>query len=127
MLTVKVLLSIDDEESTSKVIQIALEMIAGWQVLIANSGAEGVVMAESHQPDAILLDVAMPVMDGLETLHRLQANPKTHHIPVIFLTCWPEFVNQRQLKQLGVKAMLVKPFDPLTLADRVESALAAIW
>ena len=126
MLTGKILLSIDDEESTSQVIQIALEMMAGWTVLIANSGAEGVVMAEAQQPDAILLDVEMPVMDGLATLHRLQTNPTTQHIPVILLTCWPEFVNQHQLGELGVKAVVAKPFDPLTLANRVEYALDGI-
>ena len=123
MSTDKILLSIDDEESISQVIQIALEMMAGWTVLIANSGVEGVAMAEAQQPDVILLDVEMPVMDGLETLQRLQANPTTQHIPVIFLTCKPDFVNQRQLSKLGAKAVIAKPFDPLTLANRVKYAL----
>lgn len=123
MSTGKLLLSIDDEESISKVIQIALEMMAGWTVLIAHSGVEGVVIAEAQQPDAILLDVEMPVMDGLETLQRLQANPITQHIPVIFLTCKPDFVNQRQLDKLGAKAVIAKPFDPLTLANWIEYVL----
>ncbi|MDJ0703943.1 MAG: response regulator [Leptolyngbyaceae cyanobacterium MO_188.B28] len=123
MATDKILLSIDDEESISQVIQIALEMMAGWTVLIAHSGVEGIMMAETQQPDVILLDVEMPVMDGLETLHKLQANPATQHIPVIFLTCKPDFVNHRQLGKLGAKAVIAKPFDPLTLAHRVEYAL----
>ena len=127
MSTGKILLSIDDDNSTSQVIQMTLEMMAGWTVLIANSGVEGVAMAETQQPDAILLDVEMPVMDGLETLHRLQANSITQHIPVILLTCWPELVNQRQMGELGVKGVITKPFDPLTLANRVEYTLDGIW
>ena len=123
MSTDKILLSIDDEESISQVIQIALEMMAGWTVLIAHSGVEGVVMAEAQQPDAILLDVEMPAIDGLETLQRLQANPTTQHIPVIFLTCRPDLVNRRRLSELGVKGVIAKPFDPLTLANWVEYAL----
>ncbi|MDJ0703593.1 MAG: response regulator [Leptolyngbyaceae cyanobacterium MO_188.B28] len=127
MSTGKILLSIEDDESTSQVIQLALEMMAGWTVLIANSGVEGVAMAETQQPDAILLDVAMPVINGLETLHRLQANPTTRHIPVILLTGFPALVNHRQRAELGVKGVIVKPFDPLRLAKGVESALAGIW
>ena len=123
MSTAKILLSIDDEESITKVIQIALEMIAGWKVLMANSGEEGVAMAETHQPNAILLDIEMPLMDGLETLQRLQANHTTQHIPVIFLTSWPDFINQRQLLDLGVKAVIAKPFDPLILSNQVECVL----
>ena len=123
MSTGKLLLSIDDEESITKVIQIALEMIAGWTVLMANSGEEGVAMAEAHQPNAILLDVEMPLMNGLDTLQRLQANPTTQHIPVIFLTSWPDFINQRQLLDLGVKALIAKPFDLLILSNQVECVL----
>lgn len=123
MSTGKILLSIDDEESISQVIQIALETMAGWTVLIAHSGVEGILAAEAQQPDAILLDVEMPIMNGLETLQRLQANPITRHIPVIFLTCKPGVVNHRQLGKLGVKAVIAKPFDPLTLANRVKYAL----
>ncbi|MDJ0705861.1 MAG: response regulator [Leptolyngbyaceae cyanobacterium MO_188.B28] len=127
MSTSKILLSIDDEESISKVIQVALEMMAGWTVLIANSGVEGITMAETQKPDAILLDVEMPVVDGLKTLHRLQENPLTQNIPVVFLTCWPHFVNQGELGKLGVKAVIEKPFDPLTLANLLECTLNGFW
>ena len=127
MSAIKILLSIDDEKSITKVIQIALEMMEGWTVLMANSGSEGVVMAETHQPDAILLDLERPLMDGLETLHHLQENPVTQHIPVIFITCCPGFVNRGQLSELGVQKVIAKPFDPLTLANRVEYALDGLW
>ena len=127
MPTDKILLSIDDEESISKVIQIALKLMAGWTVLIAKSGDEGVELAEVQQPDAILLDVDMPEMSGLETLHRLQANPITHHIPVIFLTCRPDFVNQCQVRELGKQAAIANPFDPLSLANLVEHTLDRGW
>ena len=127
MPTDKILLSIDDEESISKVIQMALKLMAGWTVLIAKSGVEGVEMAEVQQPDAILLDVDLPEMSGFETLHRLQANPATHHIPVIFLTCRPDFVNQRQMGELGEQAAIANPFDPLSLANLVEYTLDGVW
>lgn len=76
----KTLLSIDDDTCTLHVIRIALEAIAGWQIMTAHNGHEGLAMAAAQLPDAILLDLEMPLMTGIETLHELKTNPATQHM-----------------------------------------------
>lgn len=85
-MTVKKILVVDNEEYIQEVTKICLETVAGWEVLTAGSGHEGILKAEAHQPDAILLDVMMPDMDGFTTFEQLQANRATQTIPVILLT-----------------------------------------
>ena len=70
MLTKRILV-IDDEELIQEVIQGSLEDVGGWEVLLARSGREGLLIAASQRLDAILLDVSMPEMDGVETLQKL--------------------------------------------------------
>ena len=89
----------------------------------ANSGAQGLARAIEHQPDAILLDVMMPGMDGPSTFRELRKNPATSHIPVLLLTAKVQSSDQRRFADLGVEAILFKPFDPLTLSDQICSVL----
>lgn len=100
-----------------------LEMMAGWEVRTASSGEEALAMAAAHPPDAILLDVMMPVMDGPATLARLRAEPATAGVPVVFLTAKAQAADQRRLAEMGAAGVLAKPFDPMTLADQVSRTL----
>ncbi len=84
---------------------------------------EGVQQARATQPDAILLDVMMPDMDGPATLAALRADPETRDIPVVFLTAKIQSAERTRLAELGPAGILSKPFDPLTLATQVASAL----
>jgi CheY-like chemotaxis protein len=118
------ILIIDDEELIRVSTQLCLEMTSDWEVLTASSGREGLVKAETQQPNAILLDVMMPDMDGLTTLEHLQANPATQHIPVFLLTAKAQPAEQRQFAKLGVTAVITKPFEPLQLAEQIAEALA---
>ena len=97
----KRILLIDDEETIQEVVQLGIEIEAGWQVAIASSGLEGINLAQTQQPDAILLDVMMPDMDGLSTLSSLKANAKTRSIPVIFLTAKTQAAEKDQLQYFG--------------------------
>lgn len=117
------ILVIDDEDDIREVAQLCLEMVAGWEVLTAGSGSEGLAKAEAEQPDAILLDVMMPDMDGLATFQKLQANPATQHIPVILLTAKVQSADRHRFAEAGVTAMIAKPFNPLNLADQVAETL----
>lgn len=119
----KRILIIDDEDDIREVAQLCLEMVASWEVLTACSGSEGIAIAEVQQPDAILLDVMMPDMDGIATFQNLRANIATHHIPVILLTAKVQSADRRRFAQLGVKEMIPKPFNPLKLASQVAEAL----
>ncbi len=119
----KRILIIDDEDDIREVAQVSLEAVRGWQVLTARSGREGLARAGAERPDAILLDVMMPDMDGPATLQELRVNPATQSIPVIFLTAKVQPADRRRFGSLGVQAVISKPFDPLRLAEQITMAL----
>lgn len=115
----KQILVIDDEEDIRELLQIALEMSTDWQVITAASGQEGVESARQNLPDAIIIDVMMPDMDGPTTVQQLQAYPVTQNIPVIFLTAQTQATKQPRYTELGVKAVLSKLIDPINFAEQV--------
>ncbi|MGD0521538.1 MAG: response regulator [Terracidiphilus sp.] len=117
------ILIIDDEEDIREVAALSLETVAGWEVLVASSGAQGLACAIERQPDAILLDVMMPGMDGPTIFRELRKNPATARIPVLLLTAKVQSSDQRRFADLGVDAILFKPFDPLTLSTQIASLL----
>jgi CheY-like chemotaxis protein len=117
------ILIIDDEDDIREVAALSLETVAGWDVTTASSGAQGLQRAVEYQPDAILLDVMMPGMDGPTTFRELRKNPATAHIPVLLLTAKVQSTDQRRFADLGVDAVLFKPFDPLTLSSQIAGVL----
>ena len=119
----KRILIIDDEDDIREVAALSLESVAGWQVLTANSGQTGIEAAKVEQPDAILMDVMMPAMDGPTTFKEMQKTPEIAHIPVLLLTAKVQGIDQRRFAGLGVAGVLFKPFDPMTLADQMAGAL----
>jgi CheY-like chemotaxis protein len=119
----KRILIVDDEDDIREVAQVSLELVGQWEVLTAASGRDGIQTARSAQPDAILLDVMMPDMDGPSTLAQLQADPETRDIPVVFLTAKAQAADRNRLAGLGAAGILTKPFDPLKLAADVAAAL----
>ncbi|MEM8719947.1 MAG: response regulator [Cyanobacteria bacterium P01_G01_bin.39] len=119
----KNILLIDDEETIQEVVQVGISIEAGWQVAIASSGLEGIDLAQNQQPDAILLDVMMPEMDGIDTLSQLKANKQTSAIPVIFLTAKAQAEEKNQFQSLGVVDVITKPFNSMTLASQIAKIL----
>ncbi|MGB6975599.1 MAG: response regulator [Terracidiphilus sp.] len=117
------ILIIDDEDDIREIAAMSLETVAGWEVMVANSGAQGLVRAGTYKPDAILLDVMMPGMDGPTTFRELRKNPATEKIPVLLLTAKVQASDQRRFADLDVAAVLVKPFDPLTLSRQIAEIL----
>jgi len=117
------ILIIDDEDDIREVAALSLESVAGWEVEMASSGAQGILRATEIQPDAILLDVMMPGMDGPTTFRELRKNPATSAIPVLLLTAKVQSTDQRRFADLGVEAILFKPFDPLTLSKQISDVL----
>jgi len=117
------ILIIDDEDDIREVAAMSLETVAGWEVMVASSGAQGLSRAAMYKPDAILLDVMMPGMDGPTTFRELRKNPATAQIPVFFLTAKVQAADRRRFADLGIEAVLVKPFDPMTLSTQIASAL----
>lgn len=121
--TIKHVLIIDDEEDIREVAELTLQTMGGWEVTTAASGIEGLTIARAQQPDAILLDMMMPDLDGIATLTLLRATPETQHIPVILITAKEKNVDRTRLAELGVTTIIGKPFDPMTLAEQVANNL----
>lgn len=101
----------------------ALEGQAGWEIRCAASGAEAVALATAEQPDAILLDVEMPEMDGPATVAALRAEPLTAQTPIVFLTAHDGPDELARLRALDVAGVLAKPFDVGTLGDELADLL----
>ena len=117
-------LVIDDEEEARFVLRISLGQIGGMTVLEAKNGQEGLAVAKAARPDLILLDAAMPRMNGEATFHALRAAEETASIPVVFLSGMARFDEaMRRLESLGAKAVLRKPFDPLRLPYQLRELL----
>lgn len=117
------ILLIEDDPDIQKMIQLTLKFQGGHQVTLASDGLEGLAKAAEEQPDAILLDVTMPHMDGYETCRRLKADPATAAIPVIFMSGRAQPSDTQKGLALGAVGYLVKPFDPMTLSDRLDAIL----
>jgi CheY-like chemotaxis protein len=119
----RVVLIVDDDEHIREVAQVTLEAIAGWTVVTAASGQEGIARALAEQPDAILLDVMMPEMDGPTTVGKLKEGEVTRDIPVVLLTAKVQAEDKRNFMDLGIEGIISKPFDPMTLADEISQTL----
>lgn len=119
----KRILIVDDDDAVREIVQYSLEAAAGWEVLMAASGREGLAVARDRQPDAILLDVMMPEMDGLETLQQLQGDRLTRGIPTILLTAKARIGHRQQWEELGIIGTISKPFEALSLVAQIRSLL----
>jgi DNA-binding response OmpR family regulator len=117
------ILVVDD---TVDVLQVLSRRIESWgyKALTTSSGEEALRIAEEHLPSVILLDIMMPKMKGREVCSRLKANPKTQHIPVIFLTALGLADHVKAGMDLGADDYIVKPFEPVELKERIEICLA---
>ncbi len=119
----RIILVVDDEVLIRESVQLGLEWVEGWKVLKAGSGSDGFARARAEQPDAILLDVTMPGMDGTATLQKLQQDEATRHIPVIMLTALADEEDRRRYGEMGAAWLIAKPFDPIQLRDQVAHVL----
>lgn len=123
MVTTKRVLIVDDDIGIRRIVQLTLQAIAQWDVLLASSGSEGVAIAETELPDAILLDVMMPGMDGMETFVKIQANPSTKTIPIILLTAKTKVNEQQHFNNIAIAGVITKPFKAPQLVDQIRSIL----
>jgi len=116
-------LAVDNERNILRLIQASLEQ-AGYQVITASDGKDALVkIAEAH-PDLVVLDVMMPIMNGLETLQAIRANPETRLLPVIMLSGNARDRDLFQGYSHGADIYLTKPFKPVELLTFVNGLLA---
>jgi two-component system, OmpR family, response regulator len=117
------ILVVDDEPDIREIVDVSLGLDREFKTRACASGADALVTAAEWSPSLILLDVMMPFMDGPATLANLRKNPRTAHIPVVFLTARTQADEIEQYTSLGAQGVLSKPFDPMTLAASVRSYL----
>ena len=123
-MTTKDVLLVDDDASIREVIQLTLELVGGWTVHLAASGSEALAHVQDQRPDAILLDMMMPGMDGATTLTQLRRAMPERDVPVILLSAkLQQRRDDAQLRDLGVAGVIGKPFDPITLPGQIRSIL----
>lgn len=112
------ILVVDDQED-NRIIYSTLLQHAGYDVLEAGDGAEGVRLAREHQPDLILMDLAMPVLTGWEAMGRLEHDPATSAIPVIALTAQCGREAGSAAREAGFRLLLSKPCERERLLEEV--------
>lgn len=98
----------------------------GYQVVIAVDGAQGVALAQSEDPDLILMDVGLPVMDGWEATRQLKAAPETEAIPIIALTAHAMSSDREKAVAAGCDDYDTKPVDLSRLLEKIEALLSKI-
>ncbi len=114
-------LVVDDSPLMLSAAVLGLGRVPGWDVATAPSGRDGVELAARYRPDAILLDVVMPELDGPGTLRALHEQPSTHDTPVVFLTA--NHADRDGLIELGAAGVIAKPFQPAGLAAELSAVL----
>jgi CheY-like chemotaxis protein len=120
----KKILIVDDEPDVLKLLGERLQK-AGYDVIKAESGKEAIELAEKKKPNLVILDIAMPGMDGSETASVLRVNPKTNDIPILFLTCL--FTKQEEKEcghLLGQNFFIAKPYDAIELLSEIDKRIA---
>ncbi|HAH06947.1 MAG TPA: two-component system response regulator [Elusimicrobia bacterium] len=96
----------------------------GYRILEAANGQEAVEMARAEPPAIIILDIQMPLMNGIQATAALRADPKTAAIPILICSAHGTFDNVEQCLALGAKDFIIKPFDTARLRDKVKAVLA---
>jgi two-component system alkaline phosphatase synthesis response regulator PhoP len=116
------ILAVDDEPHILKLVAFSLKA-GGFEVIEASDGLSAIAIAEAEQPDLILMDVMMPVLDGFEACRRLKENPATKDIPVVMLTAKTQLSEQKAGLDCGAADYICKPFTPKDLVAQVQEFL----
>ena len=117
------ILIIEDDRDIQNITELILAD-AGHVVVRADDGLSGVALATCIQPDLILMDLALPQIDGWQATRQLKANPKTHHIPIIIFTAIVQLDEGKQAINEGCAAVIIKPFEVNDLVEVITAVLA---
>ena len=115
-------LGIDDQPFFTNMLRGALEQ-QGFRVLVANSGADGLALAKKHVPDAILLDIEMPVMDGFVVCEKLRKDDAVKHIPIVILTATNNPKLNEKAFKAGADIVTLKVLSTERLANMIRLAI----
>ena len=116
-------LIIEDDPATSRLVEYSLRH-AGYQVIRAANGLEGIRMARSEAPDLVILDVMLPGLDGYEICHRLKADAATARLPILMFSAKAQEIDRNTGLKVGADEYLTKPAAPADIVGRVQKLLA---
>jgi two-component system cell cycle response regulator DivK len=118
----KRILMIEDTEDNRQILR-DLFASTDYELIEAKDGAEGVAIAKSQQPDLILMDIQLPVLDGYEATRRIKADPALCHVPIIAVTSYALSGDEAKAREAGCDAYVAKPFSPRVLLAKVRELL----
>ncbi len=119
------ILVIDDEPHMARLASYVLQT-AGYEVLTAEDGRDGLKKLAQFEPDLVICDITMPEMDGFEVVSTLRADPRWHHLPVIMLTARGQEQDMQRAEEVGANSYLTKPFSSRQLLGEVQRYLNGI-
>jgi len=120
----KKILVVEDTEDNRQILRDLLGM-AGYDMVEAHDGAQGVAMAAEHRPDLILMDIQMPVMDGYEATRRIKAIPELKAIPIVAVTSYALSGDEQKTRDAGCDAYIAKPYSPRQMLAKVREILGS--
>jgi two-component system, cell cycle response regulator DivK len=116
------ILVVEDNERNLKLVRDVLQY-AGYDVIAASSGEQGVALAKERVPDLVLMDLQLPTMDGTEALRLLRNDPLTREIPVVAVTAFAMKDDRERALDAGFDSYIEKPISVRTLPDQVRRFL----
>ena len=116
-------LLIEDQEDNRRILRDLLTS-AGFEIVEAVDGEAGVAAARAHVPELILMDIQLPVIDGLEATRRIKARPELRHIPIIAVTSYALSGDEAKAREAGCDDYVTKPFRPRQLLAKIKEQLA---
>jgi two-component system cell cycle response regulator DivK len=118
----RLILVVEDQEDNRRIMRDLLTS-AGYEVMEAVTGEDGVSAAERHRPDLILMDIQLPGLDGYEATRQIKANPDLEHIPIIVVTSYALSGDDVKAFEAGCNAYVSKPFSPRALLAKIREYL----
>ena len=115
-------LLVEDDEDSRRIVRTTLTR-AGYEMVEAVTGPEGVAAAQAHRPDLILMDIQLPGFDGVEATRRLKADPALQHIPILAVTSYVMSEDESRALEAGCSGFVSKPFSPRVLLDTIRGFL----
>lgn len=114
----RLILIVEDNDKNMKLTRDVLQF-RGFRTVEATTGEDGVTLAGTHMPDLILMDIALPGIDGVEAAQQLKARPSTAPIPIVALTASVMEADRARFGEAGFAGLIAKPIDVLTFPDQV--------
>lgn len=123
-LTRKILI-VDNERHIRTLLQQALQKLtkAGIQLLTAEDGMQALKLIDTERPDLIFMDLMMPGLHGFDVCRLVKSDPRLHHTYIIILSARSQFVDRQMGSVVGADEYIVKPFDPIQIAERAQKIL----